>query len=88
MPKWELVTERLLHEETKLKEKTPAHGRGEEGRKALVTGQKRQPKGNSLVFIVTSQVTSRESVESTLQLYGKKEPALLQQEVQMTQKPW
>lgn len=46
VPKWELVTERLLHEELKLKEKAPAHaiGRGEEGRKALVTGQKRRPK--------------------------------------------
>ena len=43
VPKWAVVTERLLHE---LSEKTPMHSPGEEGRKALFakqrSGQKRQ----------------------------------------------
>ena len=42
VPKWELVTERLLHEETKLKEKAP-HNRID-GRKALVAGNNSRPK--------------------------------------------
>ena len=43
VPKWELVTERLLHEELKLKEKAPTDRHGEDGRKALVTDQRRRP---------------------------------------------
>ena len=42
VPKWELVTERLLHEETKLKEKAPQVRA--DGRKALVAGNRSTPK--------------------------------------------
>ena len=38
VPKWELVTERLRHEELKQKEKTPA---ADSGRRAFVANQKR-----------------------------------------------
>jgi len=37
IPKWELVTERLLNQELKLKEKVPTIS--EDGRKTLITGQ-------------------------------------------------
>ena len=43
VPKWELVTERLLHEELKLKEKGPPRT-CVDGRKALVAGQTQRPK--------------------------------------------
>ena len=39
IPKWELITERLLHEELKLREKTPTRT-DNDGRKALVVKQK------------------------------------------------
>ena len=42
VPKWELVTERLLHEEIKRKEKPPRTGT--DGRKALVAGHNSRPK--------------------------------------------
>lgn len=41
VPKWELVTERLLHEETKRKEKTPRASI--DGKKAFVTRQSSRP---------------------------------------------
>ena len=37
---WAVVTERLLHEQTKMSEKTPTYSHGEEGRKALFAKQK------------------------------------------------
>ncbi len=46
VPRWAVVTERLLHEQIKMSEKTQMYSPGEEGRKALFTtqksGQKRQ----------------------------------------------
>ena len=44
VPKWELVTERLLHEESKLQEKAPS--RDSDGRKALTVSSQRNPKGS------------------------------------------
>ena len=40
VPKRAVVTERLLHEQTKMSEKTPMYSHGEEGRKALFAKQK------------------------------------------------
>ena len=40
VPKWAVVTERLLHEQIEMSEKTPTYSHGEEGRKALCAKQK------------------------------------------------
>ena len=52
IPKWELVTERLLHQESKLKEKVTMPLEG--GRKALNAGQN---KGLSGTWIIDSGAT-------------------------------
>lgn len=41
VPKWAVVTERLLHEQIKMTEKTPMYSPGEEGRKALFATKQR-----------------------------------------------
>ena len=42
VPRWSLVTERLLHQESKLKDKVPTHS--EDSRKALAVNQKKNPR--------------------------------------------
>ena len=42
VPRWLLVTERLLHQESKLKDKVPTHS--EDSRKALAVNQKKNPR--------------------------------------------
>lgn len=65
VPKWELVTERLLHEELKLKEKAPART-CIDGRKALVAGQSQRPKKSLHATSARSLVISRETAGSFL----------------------
>ena len=49
VPKWELVIERLLHEELKLREEAPTHT--EEDRKALVANQKNSKRKNEAIHL-------------------------------------
>ena len=62
IPKWELVIERLLHQESKIKEEvtTPL----EDGRKALIAGQNKGSGNHLLVITVTSLVILRKIAES------------------------
>ena len=62
IPKWELVTERLLHQESKLKEKVTIPL--EDGRKALNAGQIKGLRNHLLVITVTSLVILRKTAES------------------------
>ena len=62
IPKWELVIERLLHQESNIKEKvtTPL----EDGRKALIAGRIRGSGNHLLVITVTSLVILRKIAKS------------------------
>ncbi len=50
VPKWELVTERLLHEESKLREKVPTR-MDSDGRKALTASSQRNPRRLQMSFL-------------------------------------
>ena len=62
VPRWELITERLLHQEIKFKERISALR--ERDRKALITHLKKR-KTYILVIFVISRVTLRKIAEST-----------------------
>ena len=46
VPKWEVVTERLLHQELKLEEKAPVSSGNDDRRRALAAASRRFPKPN------------------------------------------
>ena len=62
IPKWELVTERLLHQESKLKEKVTVPL--EDGCKALTADQNKGLRNDLLVIAVTSLAILRKIAKS------------------------